>query len=231
MTDRALPLRSHDVQALLAGRKTQHRLLVPRNKAHLAREAGWQAMQRASDREWIFLAADSVGWVDCGVLHRAGDRLWVQEGTTRFDKGTCDQWVWYRAGGNKDEDSHSPFRFSGLGADDEWPKGKPGPAGGVPYNVAATQMPRWASRFTITIKDVRVQRLQAISREDVIAEGVTERDGAPIEDVWAGWHEPYATWWEARQGKGAWDADPWVIALTFRVERRNIDDAAERDAA
>lgn len=81
-------------------------------------------------------------------------------------------------------------------------------------------MPRWASRLTLTVTDVRVQRLQEISRDDVIAEGITEREGEPIAAVVAGWHEPYAALWDSLNAKRApWASNPWVVAVTFTVER------------
>jgi hypothetical protein len=46
-------------------------------------------------------------------------------------------------------------------------------------------MPRWASRLTLTVSDVRVQRLQAISEEDAQAEGVAKL----IWDGEGGWYE------------------------------------------
>lgn len=84
-------------------------------------------------------------------------------------------------------------------------------------------LPRWASRLTLEVTDVRVQRLQEISKPDVIAEGVTEREGQPLADVVCGWHEPYAKLWDAINGAGAWDANPWIVALTFKVHNVNID--------
>ena len=79
-------------------------------------------------------------------------------------------------------------------------------------------MPREFSRLTLTVTDVRVQPLQGISREDVIAEGITD-----LEDVVAGWHEPYARLWNSMHGAGAWDMNPWVAAISFTVHHANID--------
>lgn len=99
-------------------------------------------------------------------------------------------------------------------------------------------MPRWASRLTLTVTDVRVQRLREISEADCIAEGAhlaSPRHGdhgqsfvhRKPEEPWqkmtprAWYHEL----WNAINGAGSWDANPWVVALTFIVERRNIDEA------
>lgn len=71
-------------------------------------------------------------------------------------------------------------------------------------------MPRWASRITLLVTDVRVQRLQDISEEDARAEG------AP---PWTGAHQSYVTGfyniWATINGPGSWDANPWVAAISF----------------
>lgn len=96
-------------------------------------------------------------------------------------------------------------------------------------------MPRWASRLTLTVTDVRVQRLQEISEADAVAEGVNpclcghncpngEHGGC------CGICEPvtaYAELWTELHGPGAWAANPWVCALTFTVRRGNIDEASD----
>ena len=89
----------------------------------------------------------------------------------------------------------------------------------------ATKLPRALSRFTLTVTGVRVERLQLISREDVIAEGITERLGEPIADVHTGWYEPYANLWDRlNEARGwGWEANPWVTSLTFTVSATNID--------
>lgn len=98
-------------------------------------------------------------------------------------------------------------------------------------------MPRRASRLTLTVTDVRVQRLQEISEVDAIAEGVI------WSDRWKGFvvpgvehpnkdfpvlsrptaREMYGALWDAINGSGAWLGNPWIIGLTFTVEHRNID--------
>jgi hypothetical protein len=90
-------------------------------------------------------------------------------------------------------------------------------------------MPRWASRLTLTVTDVRVERLQDISREDAIAEGVQwqwrQRDEDGEYSV-TGATNPviaYRELWNAINGPGSWESNPWVAAYTFTVGLHNID--------
>jgi hypothetical protein len=92
-------------------------------------------------------------------------------------------------------------------------------------------MPRWASRLTLTVTDVRVQRLQEIAEADAVAEGVNPcLEGNQCPDGPHGgccaMYDPkdaYAALWNSLHGPDAWDANPWVYALTFTVHHRNID--------
>lgn len=94
-------------------------------------------------------------------------------------------------------------------------------------------MPRWASRLTLIVTGVKIQRLQDISEEDAIAEGV-ERDS----DGWRDYLMPHTqcctnatdsfhTLWDHINGPGAWAANPWVVAYSYRAISKNIDLIAE----
>lgn len=74
-------------------------------------------------------------------------------------------------------------------------------------------MPRRLSRITLEITDVRVERLQDISEEDAIAEGI-EGSGDCGSIGFGRW--AYRKLWESINGKGSWDANPWVWAITFK---------------
>ena len=80
-------------------------------------------------------------------------------------------------------------------------------------------MPRWASRITLEITRVRVERLQDISEADALAEGVTD-DGSLVTDLAGndrgGAFAAFATLWEVINGADSWDDNPWVWAIEFR---------------
>jgi hypothetical protein len=86
-------------------------------------------------------------------------------------------------------------------------------------------MPRWASRITLRITDVRVERLLDISVTDAMAEGCAAEGFEP-----RGMHESdrdmlvgttalgaYRDLWLSIHGGGAWDADPFVWVVGFEM--------------
>jgi hypothetical protein len=80
--------------------------------------------------------------------------------------------------------------------------------------VPAIHMPRWASRITLDITGVRVERLQACNEVDAISEGAPwAACGAPQE----GSHKVgFAQLWESINGPGSWEANPWVWVVEFK---------------
>jgi hypothetical protein len=87
-------------------------------------------------------------------------------------------------------------------------------------------MPRWASRITLEITEVRVQRLQEITEDDAKAEGAEWygfadlkpngdlRDGESVA-YRAGFHDL----WQSINGEESWKSNPWVWAITFKAVR------------
>ncbi len=96
---------------------------------------------------------------------------------------------------------------------------------------AAIHMPRWASRLTLIVEDVRVERLQEISEADARAEGCRGRLG-PNPDFPDEWdpspQEEFSDLWRSLHGPDAWAANPFVAVISFRVIRANIDSKEAR---
>lgn len=242
MVDRPIIFSAPMVQALLAGRKTQtRRRLKPQP----------YVVQERDGVRWWNLAGMPGGNIVMGddALLRAhkkpavGDRLWVREawkpGSWREDgRAALD----YQA---SPELTQTPWLFppdfeylwikwtdeliaAGSTPDDEgmhhWAPGQ----SPLRYRPSI-HMPRWASRLTLTVTDVRVQRLQEISEADARAEGMTFLGTPPdtwgIEDLVSSVAARRSFWllWNQLHGAGAWEQNPHVVALTFTVEQRNID--------
>jgi hypothetical protein len=91
----------------------------------------------------------------------------------------------------------------------DWPADHP-----PPKWKAGLFMPRWASRLTLELTAVRVERVQDISREDAIAEGVEPMPHERFANLAAGgYHRAYRALWERINGPGSWEANPWVWVL------------------
>ncbi|RJE86411.1 hypothetical protein D3P04_06665 [Paracoccus onubensis] len=97
-------------------------------------------------------------------------------------------------------------------------------------------MPRWVSRLTRVLTDVRARRLQENSEGDVIAEGAKEgahpihegcgnHDGGAVPYPSARCIERLSASLNARRGFG-WSSNPQVAAIAFAAHRRNIDKVA-----
>lgn len=230
MTDRPIIFSAPMVRAILDGKKTQtRRVLKPQIETFdvapgrsCAVEIAWD-VDDGKGRIWkgsYPAGATELGWKKgTGVLttqtvpYAPGDRLWVRETfahVTNFPPS-----VRYYA----TDDVH------------ELRRKRPG-----------IHMPRWASRLTLTVTDVRVQRLQDIREEDALAEGVSRiRDNCYVikgvdYDLVGLCHSrptiPFAKLWDHINGKregATWDDNPWVVALTFTAEKRNIDAVKAED--
>ena len=103
--------------------------------------------------------------------------------------------------------------------------------GGVGNNVSPRHMPRWASRITLAVTDVRVQRLQEISEEDAMAEGAllpwTGTAGTACDDTRTGLSEFEALWNIINAKRAPWESNPWVVSVTFDPVMQNIDQISE----
>ncbi len=135
-----------------------------------------------------------------------GDRLWVRERfrvdkpfTGDLDHDLTTHRITYYA------DDHPKYRDQ-----DKW---KP-----------SIFMPRKASRITLEVVSVRVERIQLISNADILAEGVTPVEIDPIDppDPWDDFHQayrlPFEKLWNsinAKRGYG-WEQDPWCWVVEFK---------------
>lgn len=93
-------------------------------------------------------------------------------------------------------------------------------------------MPRWASRITLRVTDVRVERLQEITDADCEAEGVrpsVDGDGHDWRDDENGWHRTFRQRWNrinARRGF-SWESNPWVWAVSFDANEAAVASKGE----
>lgn len=131
-------------------------------------------------------------------------RLWVRETWHPCARLALDVEVEYRADGES-----KTCRWHGDGDVDDMIRRSAW--------VPSIHMPRWASRITLEVTSVGVERLQAITEEDARAEGVEAlRSGRELE---ATHRRGFATAWDSIYGAGSWASSPWVWVVRFRRER------------
>lgn len=186
MTERGMIFNGEMVRAILDGRKTQtRRIMNPQPADDITRG--------------YFPNVNTFGWKS-SLKHKHGgttahfcpygkhgDRIWVRETWARY---------------NIDQDSHDmAYRAT---TPEDWPEeGRWRPS---------IHMPRWASRITLEITAVRVERLNSISEEDAKAEG------APTECCVIGDKHflGFRSLWKDIYGADSWQANPWVWVIEFK---------------
>ena len=210
MKERPILFNPAMVRAILSGRKTQTRRIIK------------PQLEQVLNCEW------RPNYCPHGV---PGDRLWAREAwrVGAWSDDTGEICVDYRADNHAREEwlrvedeeqfdrlwiqSTDDALAAGLEAGEDgtyhWEPGK-GPTRWRP----SIHMPRWASRITLELTDVRVERVQDITTNDIYAEGVEgPADGSP-NDVFVKFRELWDSI-NAKRGYG-WDVNPLVWVLGFR---------------
>ena len=186
---------SHMVSAILAGTKTQTRRIIKpqpqENDGHLLGKFWWKG---------------SYGWDERQLIPhcpygKVEDILWVRE-------------TWMESPNPEFGADYKDFRYKASVSKqfiDEW-KG---------YWKPSIFMPKAACRIRLEITNIRVERLQDISEEDAMAEGITLPNYAEQAIKNVHYPEPstiYSLLWKSINGKGSWDKNPWVWVIEFKVK-------------
>ena len=218
MKERPIIFNSEMVRAILAGRKTQTRRVIKWSTAETGEKLIYfgKLVQIVDhfDLNNINFLGESFGEVLArqAPLGQPGDHLWVRETFwQRCDLGINGTRIWTKkAGGYCATDKRPGERFR---------------------KRASIHMPKWASRITLGITSVRVERLQNINEEDAKAEGcqpisIFDRQQIPLSDF-GGVGTPiderpkykwgFAELWDSiSKQKEKWRDNPWVWVYEFK---------------
>jgi len=228
MIERPILFSTPMVRAILEGRKTQTRRVIKQkvsgpetiNDAHAICQDGcgdWIAWfgrggefggrlfkTDAEYAEFTLRAYPNGGGFACRY-GKPGDRLWVRETfAVRLDcKPGTPKAIQYLA-----------YKESGVDLGAMWhsySNWKP-----------SIHMPRWASRITLEVVNVRAERLQAITNDDAKAEGVNEWNGEEPGDFCGEFRE---LWDSINSDRGyGWEANPWVWVVEFKTVTQEATD-------
>lgn len=208
------------VRAILDGNKTQTRRVVKKTDSGRVKAIG-------SARNWHL---DDPNAVEACPYGKPGDQLWVRESFYQYGHWEPVEGVKTKGGRQKWKfvpDSEEILFDSSAVPEGTWRLGRHNVGFEIPawHKRLARFMPRWDSCITLEIVSVRVERLQEISDDDAIAEGIERgprggwKDYGTTEGIF-GPTPSYASLWNAINGAGSWDANPWVWVMEFkRVER------------
>jgi hypothetical protein len=219
--ERPILMSGEDVRAILDGRKSQFRRVMkyqPEQHGHR-----WVYIYPHAhgyhEKEWALDAPTEQKWIteDC-PYGQPGDRLWCRETWGVGGARLVDPCLNYRADGGQ----RPIYRI----ASDAW-RVRNGLEVSSAQLIAvldgwhsSIHMPRWASRLLLEITEVRVQRVQDISREDARAEGALPGSN-PIENHYpapmGGDVRAYRALWGTLNAKHPWESNPWVWAISFSV--------------
>lgn len=208
------------VRALLSGTKTQTRRVIKGRgwePHHLEHHRLIQHEDPRVGLQGYFRGNGAGDWLGIGCPYgQPGDRILVRETfyawghwETRFSaKKGRDEWHFV------DMTMDGPGRYF-YAADGAHPASDRRATGVMAWwKRPAIFMPKAASRITLEVTDVRAERLNSISEADAMAEGIEPPPPADPKDmpVWR-----YRQLWEQINGKGSWEANPWVWAVSFRI--------------
>lgn len=210
MKERPILFSAPMVRAILSGTKTQTRRAVKPQITPLAYGSSWHQFDHRGSNYRTNLRNGTVSqWsplLQFCPFGQPGDRLWVRE-----------TWAAPHSDDARPPRSiHCDWMQIHYAATEE--------RGGLLWRPSI-HMPRWASRITLEIIGVRVERLQDISEDDAKAEGAWGPDDSIISQVAAhfgcepiGVHPSlaYRMAWEQINGAGSWEANPLVWAVEFK---------------
>ncbi|HEC8802658.1 TPA: hypothetical protein ACTADG_004307 [Salmonella enterica subsp. enterica serovar Havana] len=211
MKERGMIFNAEMVRAILDGRKTQTRRPIKWKQTRFTEMA-----ERDDGSLWPWAEDCERGgdiWFAC-PYGEIGDRIWVRETWQvihdHIDESSHVEYRTYAQSIPKEKDRywHTVYaeHFGDESREDR----------GFPWRPAI-HMPRWASRITLEITDVRVERLRDLSEEDAKSEGIIPSAGG----VLPGWEYRinFRDLWMDIYGADNWEANPWVWVIEFkRVE-------------
>ncbi|OXR48134.1 hypothetical protein PuT2_14010 [Pusillimonas sp. T2] len=208
MRERPILFSGPMVRAILAGHKMQTRRAVKPPRSWDTQYPHCDPFVMPPAVWWWNGVHDRVGVRQACPYGQPGDRLWVRE-TWMPDTPRDGTWAdtqFFGCGMSPLSDipelyrkpEHCLYRATWNGV---------GMVGWKP----SIHMPRWASRITLEITGVRVERLKDISEDDAYAEGVkhSEHGGLTARDG-------FQRLWESINGAESWDKNPWVWVVQFR---------------
>ena len=213
MSEKPILFSAPMVRAILDGRKTQtRRILKPQPPAE------YSLLGIYAPHLTAVWHCEPTGTKDksARLPYAPGDVLWVREAFRTHEGGTI-------------RDPGSGFVIDHIDPEIVYKADRTTPGGRWKPSI---HMPRWASRITLRVTAVKVERLQDISEDDAKAEGILVGEPLPeipesigdiyhngVTDPMDGWTrdpgQAFHDLWTSINGADSWAANPWVAAISF----------------
>ena len=198
MKERPIIFNTEMVKAIKDGRKTQTRRLRGLKKINI-RPDDWELIDTIGYLWKFHNKIDGYTIIIKCPYGQVGDKLYVRE-----------SWATDRGYNHlmPSELPHNPDLIFYL---TDWPK--------VDKKRPSIHMPRWASRIELEITEIRAERLQEITPEDALNEGIPsypEHDNHPLHPAERTINHFIALWNSINGKKYPWDSNPWVWRIEFR---------------
>ncbi|MBA5058312.1 hypothetical protein H2N66_31055 [Pseudomonas aeruginosa] len=207
MKERPILFNDQMVRAILEGRKAvTRRIAKPVTHPDLGNIYAPGALVLEREPQHVIDRACPYG--------QPGDRLWVREawqGPLISDEEQAANQSWWKDMTKFQDPAHCAYRASGDNNEYVDPDGyfhckwKP-----------SIHMPRWASRILLEITAVRVERLQDITEDQAIAEGIDTHPMGFYGNGCITAGGAFLELWESINGDGSWAANPWVWVIEFK---------------
>jgi hypothetical protein len=222
MKERPILFSTEMVKAILDGRKTMTRRVVSfKNSKPFDNSGSWPYVKKLDDGTYMWSDAPDFSYpkdylkdgVKC-PYGQVGDRLWVRETWTvgGYTHKKDAEIVYKASEGEKHDLSIVPWndwlesntKYGGrCGVIDKW--------------RSSMFMPRWASRITLEITNIRVERLQDITDQDAIKEGIDFSCTRPNSQCGCN-RKSFSRLWDSINAKRgySWGSNPWVWVIEFK---------------
>lgn len=216
MGERPIIFDAESVNAILAGRKTQTRRVMNPQPEQFADAPHWRWRHKTG-----LIACESGDRPSIYGKYVPGDRLWVRETWCLAPREDWEQWPSLAGMSRRFWEGtmrrpHTRSIWNGAHNAIYRADGEYRASDGTTCWSSPIHMPRWASRITIEVVAVRVERLHDITEADAVAEGCTTatyRDGRGIESA----KLDYERRWDRINCKRApWASNCWVWVVEFR---------------
>lgn len=232
MKERPILFNPHEVINTLDGRQTQFRRVV-KNRSNCPDFYAHRPDDPCHPYPYYFRRADAV-WDSFKTIEelaakycpfgQVGDHLWVRESFTYWeDDEFGGDYLEYRTGHRRslgDWEHPHPIYDHCIGRFGKW--------------TSPVAMPRWASRIILENTGVRIERLQDISEEDAIAEGIIELANREFSLNGGQFRANYAVGsfrqlWDSINKKHPWANNPWVWVVDFKLAKSTMAIAAKEE--